>query len=79
MKLACLQTASLRRYACVSMEARCSWQQADYELLWAQRTYVPKYEVVSEELQTAKFGMHTSVAMVTILSYLQVIKFIVIT
>ena len=74
MKLACLQTACLGQYAYVSMETRCSWQQADYELLWAT-----KYEVISEELQTTKFEMYTSVAMVTILSYQQVIKFIVIT
>ena len=30
-----------------------------------------KYEVISEELQTTKFEMCTSVAMVTILSYQQ--------
>ena len=33
-----------------------------------------KYGVISEELQTKKFEMYTSVAMVTILSYQQVIK-----
>ena len=40
MNLACLQTASLGWYACVGMETSCSWQQADYELLSAQRTFV---------------------------------------
>ena len=38
-----------------------------------------KYKVISEEFQTTKFEMYTSVAMVTILSCQQVIKFIVIT
>ena len=38
-----------------------------------------KYYVGSEELQTAKFKMYASVAMVKILSYQQVIKCIVIT
>ena len=45
MKLACLQTASLGWYACVAMETRCSWQQADYELLSAQGTYVPNMKL----------------------------------
>ena len=37
------------------------------------------YEVRSEELQTAKFKMYSSVAMVTTFPYQQVIQFIVIT
>ena len=35
-----------------------------------------KYEVISEERQTAKFEMYASVAMVTIIPYQQVKKFI---
>ena len=77
MKLLCLQTATLGRYACVVMETRYSWQQADDEPLWAQITFETYYEVISEDLQTAKFEMYASVAMVTILPYQQVIKFIV--
>ena len=73
MKLACLQTASLGRYACVAMETRCSWQQATV----GSKDLCTKYKVRSEELQTTKFEMYTSVAMVTILLYQQVIKFIV--
>ena len=38
-----------------------------------------KYEVISEELQTTKFEMYASVAIVTILPYQQLIKFIVVT
>ena len=52
-----------------------------YELLLAM-TYCDlftKYEVRSEELQTTKFKMYASVAMVTPLPYQLVIKFIVIT
>ena len=37
------------------------------------------YEVTSEKLQTTKFEMYASVAMVTILPYQQVIQFIGIT
>ena len=45
MKLVCLQTASLGRYACVSIEPRCSWQQAKYELQSARGTYVPNMKL----------------------------------
>ena len=40
MKLACLQIANLVLYAFVTMGTRCSWHQADYELLLARGTYV---------------------------------------
>ena len=75
MKLACLQTASLGRYACVAMKTRYSWQQGTVR----SKDLRTQYEVISEELQATKFEMYTPVAMVTILPYLQVIKFIVIT
>ena len=75
MKLACLQTANLGRYASVAMETRCSWEQATV----GSKDLRTKYKVRSEELQTTKFEMYTSVAMVTILPCQQVIKFIVVT
>ena len=52
-----------------------------YELSWVM-TYCDlctKYEVRSEELQTAKLKMYASVAMITTLPYQLVVKFIVIT
>ena len=67
IKLVCVQTASLGWYACVAMETRCS------------KDLCTRYEVKSEELQTTEAKMYAFVAMVAILSYQQVIKFIVIT
>ena len=58
MKLACLQTASLGRYARVSMETRCSWQQADYELLWAQRTYVPNMKLYQKSFKQQSWNVY---------------------
>ena len=75
MNLACLQTASLGWLPVLP------WKQGvpGNKLTMNSRDLCTKYEVRSEELQTAKFKMYASVAMVTTFSHQQVKQFIVIT